>query len=157
FRGSMVRLQPAVRAILEQYDLLLSIGGDLFTWSLPSQTEPIPPGMPIIHLDIDPWELGKNYAEEVAILGDPKATLPDLTAAVRERMTSGTRARASERLEAAKKVTLAERAALKAKARAAAGEVPVQPLALLEAISELLPKDAVVIDETISSSGGLRQ
>jgi benzoylformate decarboxylase len=157
FRGAMVRLQHAVRGVLEQYDLLLSIGGDLFSWSLPSTSEPIPPGMPIVHLDVDPWELGKNYHEEVAILGDPKATLPDLSAAIRERMTSGARAQAAERLDAAKKATLAERAALKAKARAAAGEVPVQPLALLEAIGELLPKDAVVIDETISSSGGLRQ
>jgi benzoylformate decarboxylase len=157
FRGSMVRLQHAVRAVLEEHDLLLSIGGDLFTWSLPSKTEPIPPGMPIVHLDVDPWELGKNFPEDVAILGDPKGTLPDLTAAVRERMTSGVRARAAERLEAAKKATLAERAALKAKARAAAGEVPVQPLALLEAIGELLPKDAVVIDEAVSSGGGLRQ
>src|SRR5712692_2759566 len=157
FRGAMVRLAHAVRAVLDQYDLLLSIGGDLFTWSLPSKSEPIRPGMPVVHLDIDPWELGKNYPAEVAILGDPKATLPDLTAAVRERMTSGTRARAKERLEAAKKATLAERDALKAKARAAASAVPVQPLALIEAIGAMLPKDAVVIDEAVSSSVGLRQ
>jgi benzoylformate decarboxylase len=157
FRGAMVRLAPAVRAILDQYDLLLSIGGDLFAWSLPSPTEPMPPGMPIIHLDIDPWELGKNYPAEVAILGDPKATLPDLTNAVQERMSAGTKARAKERLEAAKKATLAERDALRAKARAAAADVPVQPLALIEAIGSLLPKDAIVIDEAVSSSGGLRQ
>ena len=157
FRGAMVRLAPAVRGILDQYDLLLSIGGDLFSWSLSSTTEPMPPGMPIIHLDIDPWELGKNYPAEVAILGDPKSTLPDLTAAVHERMSAGRRARAKERLEAAKKATLAERDALRAKARAAASDVPVQPLALIEAIGSLLPKDAIVIDEAVSSSGGLRQ
>ncbi|HYS48077.1 MAG TPA: thiamine pyrophosphate-binding protein, partial [Xanthobacteraceae bacterium] len=149
FRGSMVRLAHAVRAVLDQYDLLLSIGGDLFTWSLPYKSEPIPPGMPVIHLDIDSWELGKNYPAEVAILGDAKATLPDLTAAVRERMTSGMRARAAERFEGAKKATLAERDALKAKARAAASAVPVQPLALIEAIGAMLPKDAVVIDEAV--------
>ena len=40
------------------------------------------PGMPVVHLDTDPWELGKNYPADVAILGDPKATLPDLTAAL---------------------------------------------------------------------------
>jgi benzoylformate decarboxylase len=38
-----------------------------------------------------------------------------------------------------------------------ARDVPVQPLALLHAIGEMLPKDAVVIDETISSGVGLRQ
>ena len=35
---------------------------------------------PVVHLDTDPWELGKNYPEKVSILGDPKATLPELTA-----------------------------------------------------------------------------
>jgi hypothetical protein len=40
--------------------------------------------------------------------------------------------------------------ALKAKAREFAGQSPVQPLALLNAVGEMLPKDAVVIDETIS-------
>src|SRR5256714_7353117 len=86
FRGAMVRTMPAVRKVLDEYDLLFSVGGDLFTWSLPSNVEPLPPGMPVIHIDIDPWELGKNYPAEVAIMGDPKATLPDLSAAVRERL-----------------------------------------------------------------------
>ena len=90
-------------------------------------------------------------------MGDPKATLPDLCAAVRERMTAGTRARAKERLDLAQKATLAARDAFKAKARAAASRVPVQPIALLNAIGEILPKDAVVIDEAVSSSGGMRQ
>ena len=29
-------------------------------------------------MDVDPWEIGKNYPAQVAIAGDPKATLPDL-------------------------------------------------------------------------------
>src|SRR5436305_252845 len=36
FRGSMVRLAPDVRKVLEQYDVLFSVGADLFTLSLPS-------------------------------------------------------------------------------------------------------------------------
>jgi len=116
----------------------------------------MPKELTLIHLDDDPWELGKNYPAKVAILGDPKATLPDITKAVRARMSSGARGGARERLEAAKRATLAEREALKAKARAMAGDTPVQPLALLEAIGDMLPKDAVVIDETISSGAGIR-
>ena len=157
FRGAIARSVPTLRGVLDQHDLLLSVGADLFTLSLPSNVEPLPPGMPVIHIDIDPWELGKNYPAEVAIMGDPKATLPDLCAAVRERMTAGTRARAKERLDLAQKATLAARDAFKAKARAAASRVPVQPIALLNAIGEILPKDAVVIDEAVSSSGGMRQ
>jgi benzoylformate decarboxylase len=156
FRGAMTRMQGPIRKILEQYDVLFSVGGDLFTLSLPSDIEPMPEGLTLIHLDTDAWELGKNYPPQVAILGDPKTTLPDLTKAVREIMTSGARGVARERLEAAKRASLAEREALKTKARALVEQTPVAPLALLNAIGEMLPQDAVVIDETVSSGAGIR-
>jgi benzoylformate decarboxylase len=50
----------------------------------------------------------------------------------------------------------AEREKLVAEARAAADKTPIQPLALMQAVAEALPPDAVVVDETISSGGGLR-
>jgi len=156
FRGAVARLQAPLRKILEQYDVLLSVGADLFTLSLPSEIEPMPKHLTLVHLDTDPWELGKNYPAKVAILGDPKATLPDITEALRERMTSGARGAARERFAAAKTAALAEREALKAKARAMAGQTPIQPLALLNAVGEMLPRDAVVIDEAVSSSVGIR-
>jgi benzoylformate decarboxylase len=80
----MIRTAPEVRKVLDQYDVLFSVGGDLFTLSLPHATDPMPPGMPLIHLDTDPWEIGKNYPAQVAILGDPKATLPGITGAIRD-------------------------------------------------------------------------
>jgi len=156
FRGAMTRMQGPIRKILEQYDVLFSAGGDLLTLSLPSDIEPMPKGLTLVHLDNDPWELGKNYPPQVAILGDPKATLPDIFKAVRDRMPSGARVAARERLKAATVATLAEREALKTKAREMAGAMPPQPLSLLAAIGETLPKDAVVIDETISSGVGIR-
>ena len=157
FRGSMVRLAPDVRKVLEQYDVLFSVGADLFTLSLPSDVDPMPATIKLIHLDVDPWELGKNYPPAVAILGDPKGTLPEIVAAVRERMTSGARAAGRERLDAATKAIAGERAALVEKARALAQASPVQPLALLHAIGQMLPKDAVVIEEALSSAPGIRQ
>ncbi len=157
FRGSMIRLAPEVRKVLDQYDVLFSVGGDLFTLSLPSDVDPMPPDITLIHLDIDPWELGKNYPPTTAILGDPKATLPEITAAVRERMTSGARGLARERLADMTKAIAADRDALKAKARALAELTPVVPLALLHAIAEMLPKDSVVIEEALSSAPGIRQ
>jgi benzoylformate decarboxylase len=157
FRGAMVRLAPAIRAILAEHDVLFSVGADLFTLSLPSDVEPVPADLAVIHLDTDAWELGKNHPARVAMLGDPKATLPELTAAIAKRMTSGAKARARERLEAATRKTLADRDGLKAKARAGFHTTPIQPLALLGAIGEMLPADAVVVEEALSSGAGIRQ
>jgi benzoylformate decarboxylase len=156
YRGSMTRSQQGVREVLDQHDLLFSVGGDMFTWSLPSTVKPMPQGMKLIHLDTDPWQIGKSYPAEVGILGDPKATLPDITAAVRERMTAAQKSAVATRLKAATDAIKADREALRAKARALAGKTPVMPLALLEAIGAMLPKDAVVIEEVLSSNPGTR-
>ena len=157
FRGAMGRMQPAIRKILDQHDVMFSAGADLFALSLPSDVPPVPPDLKIIHLDTDPWELGKNYPAEVAILGNPKGTLPEITAAIRENMPVGAQGAARDRLKAASEATRAELEKLKARAKSLASQTPVQPLALINAIADILPKDAVVIDETVSSSGGMRQ
>jgi len=156
YRGQITRSQQGVRDVLDKHDLLFSAGGDMFTWSLPSAVKPMPAGMTLIHLDTDPWQIGKSYPAKVGILGDPKATLPDLTAAVRERMSASAKAAAAARLKSATEAIAAEREAFRAKARALAGKTPVQPLALLEAIGAMLPKDAVVIEEILSSAPGAR-
>jgi benzoylformate decarboxylase len=156
YRGAMTRTQAGVREALDKHDLVFSVGGDLFTWSLPSPIDPWPQGLPLIHLDSDPWQIGKNYPAQAAILGDPKATLPDITAAVTARMSASAKGAAGARLKSLTETIRQEREAFRAKARALAGKTPVAPLALLEAIGSMLPKDAVVIEEVLSSAPGAR-
>jgi benzoylformate decarboxylase len=156
FLGPFLRVAPAVRQVLSEADVLFSVGGDLLTLSLPSDVDPMPHGLEIIHLDTDPWELGKNYPTGVAILGDPKATLPELLEAVEARMTPARRRRAKERLEATRAAKARQLDDLRARARAEAQRVPITPLAAISAVADALPPEAVVVDESISSSGGLR-
>ncbi|HEX3506186.1 MAG TPA: thiamine pyrophosphate-dependent enzyme [Xanthobacteraceae bacterium] len=156
YRGAMTRTQAGVREVLDKHDLVFSVGGDLFTWSLPSPIDPWPQGLPLIHLDSDPWQIGKNYPAQAAILGDPKATLPDITAGVTARMSASAKSAAAARLKSLTEAIKQEREAFRAKARALAGKTPVAPLALLEAIGSMLPKDAVVIEEILSSAPGIR-
>ena len=157
FRGPITRLAPRIRKSLEPHDLLLSVGGDLLTMSLPSEIDPMPPGLKIVHLDVDPWQLGKNYSAEVAILADPKAGLAELALALAAAMSVEQRARAEQRNAAQQAVARADRAALRARAAAEAGRLPIRPLALWQAVGECVPQNCVIIDETLSSSEGLRQ
>ena len=146
YAGSVARMTPAVRALTASHDLVISIGADLLTQSLAAGTEALAPGTKLIHLDNDPWEIGKNFPAQAAILGDPQATLPELTAAVAQRMPPATERRAS--VEAA---LAAKRAALTAQAIAEGEHLPLRPLAVLHAIAELLPDDAIVVEETLST------
>lgn len=157
FRGAMVRLAHAIREVLETHDLLLSVGGELFKLTMPPDVEAMPENLPVIHLDADPWELGKNYPARVAILGDPKATLPDLATSLAARMTPAAHALARARSEETRAAIAADLAKLKEKAHAAAERRPIQPLAVMHTIAETLPPEAVVVDESISSGARLQQ
>jgi acetolactate synthase-1/2/3 large subunit len=68
-------------------DVLLAVGtrfADKATCSYrPGEAFSIPPTR-LIHADIDPFEIGKNYPVEVGIVGDAKAVLAGLLNAVRE-------------------------------------------------------------------------
>jgi len=72
-------------ALAASADVLLAVGCRFTDWSASSWrkgvTFSIPPGK-LIHLDIDPREIGKNYPVEVGLLGDAKATLQDLLEAL---------------------------------------------------------------------------
>jgi benzoylformate decarboxylase len=157
YRGAMVRLPEAIRGVLTQHDLLVSIGADLFTLSLPGQAEAMPEDYPVIHLDTNPWELAKNYPETVSILGEPKVTLPELTEAVLRARSTAEAESAVKRLAHVRAEGVASLHKLNAMADALAERHPVHPLALMQTIGRLLPDDAVVVDETVSSGMGLRR
>jgi benzoylformate decarboxylase len=93
--GPIPRVQRTARQALQDADALFSVGADLLTMSLPSEIDPIPPGLTIIHLHLDPWEIGKNYPARIAVLGDPKETLPELEKALKEKMSENRRKEAS--------------------------------------------------------------
>ena len=157
YRGALTRLGASVHASMRNHDLLVSIGADVFTLSVPSDVEPLPEGMQVVHLDTNPWEIGKNYPVTVGIFGDPVATLPELTSGLQAAMTKPQADRRTARSEHIHKENAASLAHLRAMADAAADKHPIQALALMRTIGDALPDDAVIIDETISSGAGLRR
>src|SRR5262249_45900930 len=66
---------PEVRKRLDEYDVLLVVGMDLlrqYIYFEPSR--PIPEHIKLVQIDEDPWQLGKNYAAEAAVIGDTKVS-----------------------------------------------------------------------------------
>ena len=146
YAGSVSRMAPALRAVMAHHDLLVSIGADLLTQSQASGVEALAPGTRVIHLDDDAWEIGKNHPATAALLGDAKATLPLLTAAVLARM-----APAVARRDAVESAIAARQSALVARAEAESAAMPLSPLAVLHRLGRLLPDDAIVVEELLSS------
>lgn len=156
FAGPMPRLGPPLRALLSRHDLLFSVGGDLFTLSLPPDVEPMPEGLTVVQLDVDPWELGKNYPAAVAIQGHPKVTLPELSEALRRHTTAAGHPDAARRRDAARAAHERERAAMAAQAESDASRAPMPALALVREVARAVPDNVTLIEEAISSSAGIR-
>ena len=156
YAGPMPRLGPQIKAALMRHDLLFSVGADLFTLSLPSDVDPMPHGLDVVHLDVDPWELGKNYPAAVAIQGDPKGTLPSLLEAVRRHAGAGGHRDAARRRDTIRAAHERERAELARRAEAEAAQVPMSALSLVHALARAVPANATIIDESISSALGVR-
>jgi len=78
--------RPYANALLQAADLILYVGckTDSVTtsgWSLP----PLTTDQTILHLDVDPAEIGRNYPTTVGLVGDARLGLHDLLAAARAR------------------------------------------------------------------------
>jgi benzoylformate decarboxylase len=154
--GPLLRDQKVTRAALQGADVLFSVGADLLTMSLPSDVDPMPPGLKIIHLDPNPWEIGKNYPAQIAMFGDPKETLPEMERALDERLNPDQRKEArlrQVRIREAREKTILQ---LRQKAREERNRLPMTSLVLTEVISDNLPRNAVLVDESITSGRALK-
>jgi benzoylformate decarboxylase len=153
YLGALTRVQKSVRAALEPFDLLVCLGADLLRMSVYSPLEPLPAGLPVVHVSERDWEIGKNFPTELAIRANVKETLRALLPLLRQ-MRGADAATAAER----RLVALAPRnwSAQRDKARVAALEVaeekPIDPRTLMLRFAEALPKDAVVVEEALTSS-----
>jgi benzoylformate decarboxylase len=157
FAGTVPRMAAAFAKMVAQHDLLISVGADLFTLSLPPRHAPLPDTLKIVHFDLDPWEIGKNFRTDVGFLADPKTTLPELSSAVEAAIDAKTRANHQTRRTQVQETIAKRRAALDERARGQARHSPIRPLALLQAIGKALPGDAIVVEELLSSAEGIRE
>src|SRR5207245_11485673 len=116
---------------------------------LPAAADPVPPGPTVRRLDVNPWEVGKSPPAEVASVGEPKATLPELAEAIRRHTGKNGHPQAAKRAEAVSAAFAAERAELTKRAEAEATRVPISPLTLMHEVAKVTPADAVIVDEAI--------
>jgi benzoylformate decarboxylase len=153
YLGDLDLITPQARAALAAADVLIAIGCSVFAEGFYAD----PPSLAhlaIIHVDDDPWELGKNYPTQYALQGDIKATLTELNAALRGRAAGQGRAAARRDVIAREKAT--QEAAFAACIPAERDLVPISVSRLMTEVASVVTPDTIVVDECWSSSGTLR-
>jgi acetolactate synthase I/II/III large subunit len=132
--------RPYANALLAGADLVLYVGckTDSVTtenWSLPDTGR----GQAIVHLDVDPTEIGRNYETAAGLAGDARLGLADLAAALRAR---GAGPRPNPLLECRGEVA-AFWAEFQAKAEATS--TPIKPQRVFHTLARLLPRGSIVV------------
>jgi benzoylformate decarboxylase len=150
YMGALSRQQKQVRSLLEPYDLLICLGADLLRMSVYSPIEPLPEGLPVIHVSERAHELGKNYRTDLAVHANVKVTLKALLPWLKDLP------RDNPRLAELKKSNWsAQRDQSRAEAMRAEGTNPIDPQYLALRFAEALPANAVVVDEGLVSTASL--
>ena len=152
--GALTRDQRQVRETLAEYDLLVVLGADALRMAVFSPVEPLPAGMPVVQIGQLDWEMGKNYASELAVRADVKETIRALIPILRRK---GGEALVKQADDSISRLTLnnwsAKRLKLIEKLGGANGSVrPIDPDFLMLRLTEALPDGAVLVNEGLTAA-----
>jgi acetolactate synthase I/II/III large subunit len=125
--------------VVADADLVLFVGshtGSQVTneWRIPR------PGTPVIQIDIDPHELGRNYPAEVGIVGDAKVTLQQLIKAIKALKPVPQTAAWLKRVYKLVNEWRKESAPL-----LHSDAVPIRPERICQEITDFLPSDCILV------------
>jgi acetolactate synthase-1/2/3 large subunit len=125
--------------VVSEADLVLFIGshtGDQVTnyWTVPK------PSTPVIQIDIDPSELGRNYPNTVALMGDAKVTVRRLIELIDPSTKKEQWAQHAQKLV---NNWREEQQPLRN-----SDVLPIRPERLCHELTEILPSDAVLVADT---------
>lgn len=106
------------------------------SWTLPKQ------GTKIIHLDVDPEEIGRNFKTAVAMVGDVKETLIDLMEYCRQNTVEIANERGVEQYARMKAEWLKD-----IEAFSISNETPIRPERLIKEFGEYVNTDTLIVSD----------
>lgn len=136
---------------MEGHDVILAVGTSLLPQIFPLHGSPLP-GRQVVHVGLDPWELGKNQTSTI-VFGDERAALRELVAVLAAQADAAQLA-AWETRRRHWEAAIAERAekAL-AEDRADWDAAPMSPARAVSELAGALPEDVCMVDESLTSYG----
>ncbi len=144
---------PAIAQRLSEFDVLLVAGMDLLREYVYHGPQPaLPPHLRLIHIDENPYQIGKNYPVEVGLLADSKVALAELGALLAAQLSSEARQQAAARGEARARLHREIQAKLRKQIAAQRDVRPMPGGVLMESLSHVLPKNVAVVEEAVTTT-----
>lgn len=133
--------RPYANRVVAEADVLILVGTrtdstTTLNWTLPRRNL----DLRVVHIDVDPWQLGNNYRTVAPIIGDARAALEDLSAALGTVLPDADRTIWLDGIEAARHEYF-ERVAEEARSDAQ----PIKPQRVIATLKRLLPEETVIV------------
>jgi acetolactate synthase I/II/III large subunit len=120
-------------------DVLLAVGTSFSEFTTHTWDPRFQPDLALIHIDVDPWEIDKNYQSTVSILGDSRLTLTLLLAEL-EHMDVKQRNNDSLVKEKEQRQYFSDKAM-------SSEAVPIKPQRMMKSLRDALPEDTIVFGD----------
>ena len=140
------------RAITTQHDAVLICGTYVFPEVFPALSSVFAPDAKVLHIDLNAYEIAKNFPVTLGIVSDPKVSLAALATALESRMTGEQREAASNRAAQIAAAKEQQAAARREADKAVRDALPLHASRFMEELAAYLPKDAVIFDEALTCS-----
>ena len=143
------------QAITSQADVVLICGTYVFPEVFPALSEVFAPDAKVIHIDLNAYEVAKNFPVDLGFISDPKTTLAKLADALHTTMTTAQKVAASNRAKQHAATKEQEMAMQRETDRSVRGTVPLHASQFMEELAAQLPKDALIFDEALTTTPDL--
>jgi len=140
------------RRITSQADVVLICGTYVFPEVFPALSGAFAPGAKVIHIDLNAYEIAKNFPVDLGLLSDPKTTLAKLSIELEASMTSEQKEAAVIRAAQIAETKQRELTAQLDADKAVHDSVPLHLSRFAEELAAQLPSDAIIFDEAITNS-----
>ena len=140
------------RCIIRKADVVLIVGTYVFPEVFPALSDIFAPETKVLHIDLNTYEIAKNFPVDLGLLGDPKTTLAKLNTTLNLTMTSDQKETAHQRathISAAKNQALLTQVEADLAVRDA---IPLHISRFAEELAAQLPADAIIFDEALTNS-----
>ena len=141
--------------ITTQADVVLAVGTPLFPEMFPDEGPYFRPGARLFQVDLNPWEIAKNFPVEVGIVADPKSTLQAILTSMELHPEPEFQKKAAKRKDFWQNKKRKEWEAVQIKYDHLRHIHPLHPSLMMKTVAEMLPENAIVYDESITASAPL--
>ncbi len=140
------------RPITAAADVVLISGTYVFPEVFPSLGSVFNIGAQVIHIDLDAYEIAKNFPVDIGLVSDPKLTLGRVADELDKIMSSGQRDSARARGSRIGAATERERNAGLQADIASRDATPMRAAPFIQELAKRLPPDAIIFDEALTTS-----